>query len=441
MMVAMTTSRRSFLVASAATAGTLVLPSCSSARPPRRPRPLEEKLRLLVIGVAGRGSDNLHGVAGEDVTILCDVDRRHLDAAGAKFPKARRVVDYREVFADPEAVAQLDGVVVSTPDHTHYLPAMLALQNGLDVYCEKPLTQTVGQARRLLATAQANGCVTQMGTQIHANLPYRRTVEAVRGGAIGTVREVIVFVNGTHWTAKHLPTNVEPVPTHLAWEPWLGPSPAREYSPGFHPAEWRRYWAFGGGTTADMGCHFVDLVFWALDLDAPTSLQADGPEPHPDCAPDGLRCEYAFPARGNRPAVTLRWHAGRDRPEAALAERGLAEWKNGVLFVGDQGWLIADYNRHVVGPAERAAAWQAPAPSIPPSPGHHADWIQACKLRTRPDCSFHYAVPLTETVLLANVAFRAARGQRLNWDAAAMRTGNPAADALLDLPARAGFDA
>ena len=436
----MTSSRRTFLLASAASAGALALPSCQAGLAPRAKKPLDQKLRLMVIGVAGRGGDNLHGVAGEDITILCDVDRRHLDGAAKQFPQARLVSDFRTILNDPAEVAKLDGVVISTPDHTHYLPAMLALQHGLDVYCEKPLTQTIAQARRLLQTATANGCVTQMGTQIHSNLPYRRTVEAIQGGAVGTVREVIVFVNGTDWSASELPKE-DAVPDYLAYDQWLGPTAQRPYSPGYHPASWRRYWAFGGGTTADMGCHFTDLAFWALGLDAPTSLQADGPEPHPECAPKGLRCEFAFPARGPRPALTLRWHAGDDRPEEALKSRGLQGWRNGVLFVGDAGWLIADYNRHELGPAERKAAWQVPKETIPASIGHYQEWIVGCKERTQPSCSFAYAVPLTETVLLANVAFRGARGRRLQWNAAAMQTDVAAANALLDLPARAAYDA
>jgi predicted dehydrogenase len=437
MMRGMTTSRRTFLRGSVAGAGALVAP----VRLPQEPVPTAPaRLRLLVIGVAGRGADNLHAVAGEDVRVLCDVDRRHLEAAGKTFPGARLVDDYRPILRDPDVARELDAVVVSTPDHTHYLPTLLALQRGLHVYCEKPLTQTVAQARRLLQAAAAKGCVTQMGTQIHANANYRRVVEAVRAGAVGAVREVVVFVNGTDWSASALPPE-QPVPAHVAWDLWLGPAAVRPFSDGYHPAAWRRYWAFGGGTTADMGCHFVDLAFWALDLDAPTSLQADGPEPDAECAPVGLRCRYEFPARGARPPVVLRWHGGKDRPEQELAARGLQEWRNGVLFVGDRGWLIANYDRHVVGPTEREPVWQAPSPSLPDSPGHHAEWLAACRSGGSPSCSFAYAVPLTETVLLANVAFRAARGKLLRWDAAAMRTDSPAADALLDAAARDGFSA
>jgi len=262
----------------------------------------------------------------------------------------------------------------------------------------------------------------------------------VRSGAVGTVREVIVFVNGTDWSATQVPPPA-PVPEHLAYDLWLGPAATRDFAADYHPAGWRRYWAFGGGTTADMACHFVDLAFWALELDAPTSLRADGPEPDAACAPKGLRCEYAFPARGNRPAVTLRWHAGSDRPEAALAERGLQGWRNGVLFVGDDGWLISNYDKHQIGPAPRAAAWQAPAPFLPPSPGHHREWLDACARRSEPSCTFAYAGPLTETVLLANAAYRAARGKVVAWDAAALRSDVAAVDALLDEVARPGWTA
>jgi predicted dehydrogenase len=340
---------------------------------------------------------------------------------------------------DPDACRDLDGVVVSTPDHTHFAPTMLALQQGLDVYCEKPLTHTVTQARRLLRTAEANGCITQMGIQIHANDNYHRVVEAVRAGAVGTVREVVVFVNGTDWSATELPKPTT-APANLDWDLWLGPAAERPYAEGFHPMGWRRYWAFGGGTTADMACHFVDLAFWALELDAPTTLVADGDAPHPDCAPKGMHCEYSFPPRGSRPAVTLRWHAGSDRPSEALASRGLQEWRNGVLFVGDQGWLISDYNKHRVGPDARAAEWKVPPPSLAKSIGHHAEWVRACALRETTSTPFAYAAPLTETVLLANVALRAARGKKLAWDALAMRTDDAAANALLAQPARPGFD-
>ncbi len=406
-------------------------------RPPRDPA---APARLMIVGVGGRGGDNLNAVARQTIAVLCDIDKQRLAEAGKRFPGARLLTEFRTVLRDEAACRELDGVVVSTPDHTHYAPAMLALQQGLDVYCEKPLTHTVVQARNLLRAAEANGCITQMGIQIHANDNYHRVVEAVRAGAVGTVREVVVFVNGTDWSATQLPAKVAAVPDHVDWDLWLGPAAARDYSDGYHPASWRRYWDFGGGTTADMACHFMDLAFWALELGAPVTLRADGPEPHPQCAPRGMRCEYGFAAHGPRSALTLHWHAGSDRPEQALTSRGLQEWKNGVLFVGDEGWLISDYNKHVIGPDARRAQWQAPAPTLAKSIGHHEEWLRACATREQPSTPFAYAAPLTETVLLANVALRAARGKQLAWDALALRTDDAAANALLSQPARSGFD-
>lgn len=451
----MALSRRTFLASSLA-AGALGATACSTSSR-RQPRPLTDPLRLMVIGVGNRGAANLDGVAHETIAVLCDADDRQLQAAGKRFPAARLVRDFREILLDPKATAELDAVVVSTPDHTHHLPALLALQAGLDVYCEKPLALTVAEARQLRDEAERRGAVTQMGTQIHANENYHRVVEAIRAGAVGAVRDVYVFVNGTDWSAAELPAETAP-PEGLDFDVWLGPSPAQPYRHGFHPMGWRRYWAFGGGTTADMACHFMDLPFWALRLDAPVAVTADGTDVHPHCAPRGLRCRYEFAAlaagadvyvgdrflgaagdpaaRGERPALQLHWHGGSDRPEAVLAERGLQGWRNGVLFVGDDGWLISDYNKHEIGPQGRLAAWSAPAAYLPKTPSHHREWTEACKTRTATTCHFGYSGRLTEAVLLASAAFRGAKGQRIAWDAARGRTGLAAVDALLSREAR-----
>lgn len=394
----------------------------------------------MVIGVGGRGAGNLQGVSGEEIAVLCDVDCKRLAAAAEKHPGARQVADFREILRDENASEDLDGVVISTPDHTHYLPAMLALLRGLDVYCEKPLTHTVAQARGLTAAAAASGCVTQMGIQIHANENYRRVVEAVRGGAVGTVRKVIVFVNGTDWSATRLP-DAAPVPEHLDYDLWLGPAAEQPFRKGFHPAGWRRYWAFGGGTTADMGCHYVDLAFWALELDAPSTVLAEGSAHDAHCAPAGLRCAYEFPARGERPGLDLLWFCGKDRPQEDLAARGLEKWTNGVVFVGDEGFLVSNYDKHEISPAARAESWQRPPQSIAPSPGHYREWLQCCRTREQPTCSFAYGGPLTETVLLANAAHRARPGKKLRWDARSLRFDDDAANALLDEPQREGFRA
>jgi predicted dehydrogenase len=250
-----------------------------------------------------------------------------------------------------------------------------------------------------------------------------------------------VFVNGADWSASGLPAPA-PVPAHLDWELWLGPAAHRPFSSDYHPASWRRYWAFGGGTTADMACHHLDLAFWALGLEAPERLCADGPEPDAEGAPQHLRCDYWFGARGDQPPLQLTWWGGRQRPGAVLEDRGLEGWQNGVLFVGERGHLVSDYDRHALGPAPLAAGWQPPAPSIAPSPGHYAEWLRCCRERTLPSCHFGYSGPLTEAALLANVAFRAARGQQLRWDRTRLRLdGGDAAAALLDPSPRAGYPA
>lgn len=434
-MRAMTSTRRLFLKSAIAASSALLLPACRSL-PVRKKRRHDEKLNLLVVGVGGRGRDNLNGVRGENVVALCDIDRLVLAEAGKGFPDAQLFVDFREALALPG----LDGVVVSTPDHTHYPAAMMALDRGLDVYCEKPLTHTALQARCLMVKARQNGAVTQMGTQIHANQNYRRVVEAIGAGAIGKVTQVHVFVGGTDWSGQGLPQPA-PVPAHVEWDLWLGPAPARDYSPAYHPAGWRRYWAFGGGTTADMACHFMDLPFWALGLDAPVELSADGPEPDAEGAPRSLSCDYVFPARDGRGPVRLRWSCGDLVPKQELAERGLQDWRNGVLFVGEKGWLISNYDRHELGPKEAFAAYEPPPQSIPASPGHHREWILCCKDRTQPSCSFDYSAPLTEAVLLANAAYRGARGKTLHWDAARLSLSGDggAAARLLDVPMREGW--
>jgi predicted dehydrogenase len=432
----MASTRRSFLHHAAVAGASLVLPSCSSPKPRGKKRP-EEKLKIGVVGVSGRGADNLASVRGEDIVALCDIDRHRLVDAHKDFPNARVFVDFREMIE----MAGLDAIVVSTPDHTHYPASMLALHKRLDVYCEKPLTHTVTQARCLQIRAEQVGAITQMGTQIHANENYRRVVEAIRAGAIGDIEQVHVYVGGTDWSGAGLP-KIEPVPAHVQWDLWIGPQKERDYSSAYHPAGWRRYWAFGGGTTADMACHFMDLPFWALDLDAPVELRADGPEPDSEGAPRSLACDYLYAARGSRQAVRLRWACGDLIPTAELAARGLQQWKNGVLFLGKNGWLISNYDSHEIGPKEAFASYVPPPQTIAKSVGHHREWIEACKARTLPSCHFGYAAPLTEAVLLANVAYRGARGKVLTWqrEQLVLNGGGSAVQELLDEPLRVGWD-
>ena len=427
-------TRRRFLVDSALVTSALLLPRKSAALTPGRLR--RGRLRVGVIGVDNRGAANLGQLAKEDVDIvaLCDVDRRSLEKASKKFAGAKAYADFRQLLAE---VREIDAVMVSTPDHTHAPASAMALRRGLDVYCEKPLTHTVHEARVLAALAREQGAVTQMGIQIHALPNYRRVVELVQSGAIGAVREVHVACT-TNWSGGELPTEQPAIPEWLSWDLWLGPAAERAYHPIYVPAKWRRWWEFGSGTLGDMACHYMDLVFWALDLRYPTTVGADGPIPHPETAPQGLRVSYEFPARGDQPPVALTWNDAGRRPPI-FEELGLEKWKNGVLFVGDKGWVVGDYNKLEIGPAADFAESEPPQRSIPDSVGHYKEWVEACQSRAMPSCNFDYAGPLTETVLLGNIAFRL--GKKLEWDAERGVVRNaPEAAKLLRREYRSGWD-
>lgn len=426
------TTRRSFLAGSTLAAGGLLLPQPTWRR---RPSLRRDKLNIGVIGVGGRGHDNLVGVKSENIVALCDVDKRNLDRAAAEFTDARLFFDFRELLARDD----LDAVVVSTPDHTHAPIAAAALRRGLDVYCEKPLAHSVHEVRMLTQLAGVHGAITQMGTQIHSWPNYRRVVERVQSGAVGTVRAVHVFCNGKTWSGGERPTETPPVPDGLHWDLWLGPAPARPYHPDYHPASWRRWWDFGGGTLSDMACHYMDLAFWALDLAHPSTVEAKGPALHPETTPAGLVVHYEFPARGKLPALDLTWYDGDHRPPI-LAELGIDKWQDGVLFVGDDGrWLVADYSNMELGPQAKFTGFSPPPQYVPDTIGHYEEWLEACRTRGRTTCPFSYSGPLSEAVLLGNVSFRCG-GRKLDWDARNLRVRNvPEAAAFLRREYREGW--
>jgi predicted dehydrogenase len=259
-----------------------------------------------------------------------------------------------------------------------------------------------------------------MGTQIHATDNYRRTVELVQSGAIGSVRECHVWCESSLKKSER-PADSPPLPAHIHWDLWLGPAPVRPYHPAYLPRTWRHWWDFGDGVLGDMACHYVDLAFWALKLGPPTSIESEGPPVHPETTPEWLIVRYEFPARGALPAVKLTWYDGGKRPRL-VEERQAPDWRNGVLFVGEKGMIIADYGRRKLLPEEKFAGFQPPTPSIASSIGHHKEWLVACKTGSPTTCNFSYASVLTETVLLGNVAFRA--GHKLEWDAARLAVKN-----------------
>lgn len=407
-----------------AAAASLTREARAQAAPPS-PKSPNEKLNIGVIGVAHRGSDNLSEVQNQNIVALCDVDDTYLAQAAQRFPKAYSCNDYRRMLERRD----IDAIVISTPDHTHAPATLAALETGRHVYCEKPLTHTVAEARQVTEAARKHKRVTQMGTQIHAGGNYRRVVELVQGGAIGEVREVHCWV-GRVWGGNGArPVETPPVPPHLHWDLWLGPVPKRPYHPAYVPINWRGWWAFGGGILGDMGCHHMDLPYWALGLGHPQTVAAEGPPPQDETTPAWLIVRYAYPARGKKPPVQLTWYNGDKRPPH-FAEGTLPAWGDGTLFVGAKGMLLADYGRYVLLPEKDFAGFQPPKPSIPDSVGHHAEWIAACKGVGTTTCRFDYSGVLTEAVLLGNVAYRT--GKKLEWDAKALKAKHcPEADRFI----------
>lgn len=429
-------NRRQFIRSTAIGCGTFttIAGGYFSETQARASRSANEKLKILCIGTANRAAADIDGVQGEDIVGLCDVDQNYLDRAAAEFEGAAKFNDYREMI-DQEA-SRVDAVVIGTTDHHHAPATMRAINAGLHVYCEKPLTHTVAEARMIAEAANAKGVATQLGTQIHASDNYRRVVEIVRSGAIGDVGEVHVWV-GKGWGGGDLPEKADPVPAHLNWDLWLGPAPKRPYANGrYHPAQWRRWWDFGQGTLGDMGCHYMDLPFWALGLRHPTSCQAEGPEVHPETCPMGLKVNYQFPERDGRPPVRLSWYDGDQCPREVAGERVPG---SGVMFVGSEGKLFATYTNYRLFPRDKFADFEPPAKTIPDSIGHHAEWIRACKDGSPTTCNFDYSGALTESVLLGNVAYRT--GQALNWNAAELKaTDCPEADAFIHKDYRPGWE-
>lgn len=438
-------SRRTFLTSTAALGGAVWAGGPAILRGQRG-----DKLRLAVIGCGGRGGSNLEDVSGEHIAALCDVDRNTLAKAAAKFPGAVTEVDFRRLYDKPDA---FDAVVVSTAEHTHAFATLPALQLKKHVYCEKPLTYNVQEARIIREAAAKAGVATQMGTQIHAGDNYRRVVELVQSGAIGAVRECHVWVSrawGWHATeaeaqaardivfVQERPATADPIPAGLEWDLWLGPAPARPFNNIYVPGpKWYRWWDFGNGTMSDLGSHWIDLPFWALKLRAPSTIEASGPTPQLELAPASMQARYVYEASGEQPALTLTWYQGANKPEI-WTSGGIPPWPNGVLFVGEKGMLLSDYSKHTLLPEATFKDFTPPPPSIPTSIGHHAEWIQACRTGAPTTCHFGYAGLLTEANHLGNVAFRA--GTKLEWDSANLRVTNvPDADRFLRRAYRDGW--
>ena len=394
-----------------------------------------DKLNIGIIGTHNRAGSNIAGVQSQNIVAVCDVDEKYLEATGEKFPNAKRYTDFRKLLDQKD----IDAVVISTTDHTHAFATAAALKSGRHVYCEKPLTHDVYETRVIAKLARENKkLATQMGTQIHATNNYRRVVETIRSGAIGDVRDVHIWIEKSRYGGT--PKTGSP-PKSLIWDLWMGPAPERPYNAAYHPRGWRAFWNFGSGTLGDMGCHYMDLPFWALELDLPTTIETEGPAIDAEITPTWMIAKYGFPSKGHRPAVNMIWYdgveAGGRKPELAKQAK-VDDWRNAVLFVGEKGMLAADYTKFKLLPEEKFAGFKAPAHSIPDSIGHYNEWFEGCKHGKATSCNFAYGALLTETVQLGNVAFRT--GKKLEWDAAAAKAKNtPEAANFLQREYRKGW--
>ena len=397
---------------------------------------VSDKLNIAFIGIGGRGRDNLNALSGQNVVALCDVDDERAGNAYSKFPWAKKYADYRVMLDDMEQ--QIDAVVVNTPDHTHFHPSLMALEMGKHLYLEKPLAHSVYEVRALTKLAREKKLATQLGAQRHTMDNMRRVVELIQSGAIGTVKECHAWVGGDRGMPA-MPTAFPPVPPHLKWDLWLGPAAPRPYSPAYCPYHWRFWWDFGTGETGNWGCHILDIPYWALDLAHPTRVSSSGPSVHPQTTPKSMAVRYEFPSRGDKPPVTLHWYHTKSVPPI-VEKLGLPRTGNN-LFIGSEGMLLCDFGKRQLFPQEKFKDFKPPAKFIPDSPGFYNEWIQACKGGEPASCNFDYTGPMTEAVLLGNVAYRAATA--FNWDAAALRpsAGGSKVQALLNATYAKGWAA
>ena len=428
-------TRRSFLkTTSIATASTFAAPAILKAARQNN------KLNVAFIGTGGRGGRNLKTITEQnlvpiEVVALCDVNQQNLNIASNLYPHARKYTDFRELYAGN--TDDIDAVVVSTTEHTHAYATMPALKLKKHVYCEKPLTHNVVESRLVMEEAEKAGVSTQMGTQIHGMPNYRRVVELIQSGAIGPVREAHVWVsrawgrqskeaaerNKDRVFVTERPKEAMTPPKYLDWDLWIGPAPMRPYHDVYFPGpKWYRWWDFGNGTMSDLGSHWNDLPFWALKLDAPKTIEAFGPEPHPEIAPASMHAVYEYGPREEMPACTLTWHQGEHKPKI-WTDGGIPQWGNGVLFIGDDGMLLSDYSKHVLLPEDKFKDFEPPKLFIKDSPGQHEEWLLACQNGTPTGSPFNtYAGLLTEANHLGNVAFRT--GEKIEWDTKNLRVTN-----------------
>ncbi len=413
--------------------------------------PPSEKLNVAAVGAGGQGGHDIRQFEGENVVALCDVDSRRAAGTFKHFPQAKQFHDFREMLEKMDR--EIDAVVVATPDHIHAFASIMAMKMGKHVYCEKPLTHSVWEARKMAETARAAKVATQMGNQGQASEETRRLCELVWHGAVGPVREAHVWTDrpsrglfDEYWPqGVDRPRETPPVPEGLNWDLWIGPAPERPYHPIYCPFNWRGWWDFGTGALGDIGCHNLDPIFRALKLVAPTAVQGSSTRVNKETFPLGSMVTYYFPGRDAKvqannyhvrgltgvgagavamPPAKVVWYDGGlrpPRPKDLPAEVPMGD--NGRLLVGDDGFILGTQ----VFPESRRKP--EPPKTIPRVENHYQEWAAACKGGPPAGSNFDWAGPLAEAVLLGNVALRVELRQeltrtRLEWDPEHLRIPN-----------------
>ncbi|HYG34776.1 MAG TPA: Gfo/Idh/MocA family oxidoreductase [Clostridia bacterium] len=405
--------------------------------------PPSEKLNIAGIGIGGQGGGVLNDMKTENIVALCDVDWSKAAGTFKAFPNAERFKDYRVML---EKRKDIEAVMIATPDHMHAPMTLAALRAGKHVYVEKPMAHTIEEARVMTKVAKETGLVTQMGNNGHAGEGLRLTREWIQAGVIGTVKEVHGWSDrpAKWWPQPAVrPTETQQVPSDLDWDLWLGCAPQRPYHRSYHPFAWRGWFDFGTGALGDMAVHNLDPAFYALDLEAPISAEAETSGLGQESYPAWQIITFQFAAGGNRPALKMVWYDGGKLPaRTADMDEDFDMPDNGILFLGDKGTMLCGgwSGSPRLLPLSRHNSLKAPPKTIPRSIGHRAEWIKACKDKRPQDAKagFEYSGPFTEALLVGNLAVRLKK--RIEWDSAAMKAKNaPEAEALIRKQYRKGF--
>ncbi|HUT09585.1 MAG TPA: Gfo/Idh/MocA family oxidoreductase [Thermoguttaceae bacterium] len=409
-----------------------------------------DKINIASVGCGGRGWSDISGVKSENIVALCDVDQRQTGRAKQQFPAAKQFTDFRKMFDDVEK--QIDAVTIGIPDHSHAAVCMDAIRRGKHVYCEKPLAHSIFEIRTLQKAVKEHKVITQVGNQGHSSETIRMFCEWIWDGAIGKVTEVHAACNAFPTVYSQI-RNLEKVneqhdvPAELDWDLWLGPAKFRPYNPMYCPWNWRGWMDFGTGGIGDWICHVVDPSFWALDLGAPVSVEAevDGYDPkiHAAVYPPGTQVTYEFAAKGDRGPVKLVWYDGSKKPPRPKdLEEGRDPPGTGAIVIGTEGTIT--HGSHGGGgvrlvPETKMQAYQQPEKTIPRVPGHHEDWLIAMREGRQSGSNFDYGGSLTELGLLGAIAIKYP-GVKLAWDTAATRfTNNDEANQYVNPPYRQGW--